>query len=79
MLDETQDKEFELPDKFYSLSDIQNYFEYIIKKHEKLNDKPPVEIHFKRIQNSVTFRITSAIYLELLNPESQKLQGSAEE
>ena len=31
-----QNDEFELPDGSYSLSDIQDYIEYIIKKHEKL-------------------------------------------
>ena len=30
------DEEFELPDGSYSVSDIQNYFKYIIKKHETL-------------------------------------------
>ena len=29
----TWSDEFELPDGSYSLSDIQDYFEYIIKKH----------------------------------------------
>ena len=30
----TWNDEFHLPDGFYSVSDIQDYFEYIIKKHE---------------------------------------------
>ena len=29
----TWNEEFTLPDGFYSVSDIQNYFEYIMKKH----------------------------------------------
>ena len=29
----TWNEEFELPDGSYSISDIQNYFEYILKKH----------------------------------------------
>ena len=28
-------EEFELPDGSYSVSDIQNYFEFIFKKHGK--------------------------------------------
>ena len=28
-------EKFELPDGSYSVTDIQDYFEYIIKKHEK--------------------------------------------
>ena len=34
----TWDEEFKLPDGSYSISDIQGYFEYIIKKHETLAD-----------------------------------------
>ena len=33
--------EFDLPDGSYSVSDIQDYFEYIIKKHETILDNPP--------------------------------------
>ena len=29
----TQNEEFTLPDGSYSVSDIQDYFEYILKKH----------------------------------------------
>ena len=32
--------EFELPDGSYSVPDIQDYFEYIIKKHEILTTIP---------------------------------------
>ena len=31
----TWNEEFELPDGSYSISDIQDYFEYILKKHGK--------------------------------------------
>ena len=33
---------FDLPDGSYSVSDIQDYFEFIIKKHETLTENPPV-------------------------------------
>ena len=33
---------FDLPDGSYSIADIQNYFEFIIKKHETLTENPPV-------------------------------------
>ena len=33
----------ELPDRSYSISDTQDCFEYIIKKHETLTYKPPVQ------------------------------------
>ena len=34
----TWSEEFELPDGSYSVSDIQDYFEYILKKHSALFD-----------------------------------------
>ena len=43
------DEEFGLPDGSYSVSDIQDYFEYIIKKHETLTDKPPDQIYVNKI------------------------------
>ena len=33
---------FNLPDGSYSLEDIQDYFEFIIKKHETLTENPPI-------------------------------------
>ena len=36
----TLDDKFEFPDGSYSASDIQNYFEYILKKHGEDIDKP---------------------------------------
>ena len=33
----TWNKEFELPDGLYSISDIQDYFVYILKKHREKN------------------------------------------
>ena len=47
---------------------LHQTFRKIIKKHEKLIDKPSVEIYFNRIQNSVTFMIKSGYYLEHLTP-----------
>ena len=34
--------EFELLDESYSVSDIQDYFEYILKKHNKKIDNPSI-------------------------------------
>ena len=56
---EIWDEEFELPDGYYSVSDIQEHFEHIIKKHETLNDKPPVQIFANKIQNRATMKIKS--------------------
>ena len=34
---------FNLPDGSYSIADIQDYFEFIIKKHETLTENSPVQ------------------------------------
>ena len=36
---------FDLPDGFYSFSEIQDYFEFIIKEHETLNESLSIEIY----------------------------------
>ena len=74
----TWNEEFELPDRSYSISDIQDYFEYILKKHSQSVDNPPIRIYVNRIENTITFKIRSGYYLELLTPETMKLLGSAE-
>ena len=63
----------ELLDGSYSVSDIQDYFECLIKKHEKLTDSPPVRIYVNKIENRITFKIKRGFYLEFLTPETMKL------
>ena len=46
----TWNDEFNFPDGCYSVSDIQDYFEYIIKKHETIADNPPVQIYVNKIK-----------------------------
>ena len=53
----TWNKEFKLPDGSYSVSDIQDYFKYIMKKHREDIDKPSVMIYVNKIENRVTFQI----------------------
>ena len=36
----TWNENFDLPDSFYSIDDIQDYFEFIIKKHKTLSENP---------------------------------------
>ena len=74
----TWSEEFELPDGSYSLSDIQDYFEYILKKHSESINNPSIRIYVNKIENRITFKIKSGYYLELLTPERMKLLGSAE-
>ena len=69
---------FELPDGQYSVSDIQDYFEYILKKHGENTDKPSVQIYVNKTGNRVTFKIKNGYALELLTSETMKLLGSTE-
>ena len=66
----TWSNEFELPDGSYSISDIQDYFEYILKK--------PIEIFGSKHENRITFKFKNGYYLELLTPEEIKLLRSTE-
>ena len=50
-------EEFELPDGSYSISDIQDYFEYILKKHSESGDNPSIRIYINKIENRITFKI----------------------
>ena len=67
---------FDLPDGSYSISDIQDYFEFIIKKHETLTENPPVQIYPNKIKNRIVFKIKTGYKLELLTPETMRLLGS---
>ena len=44
----TWNKKFELPDKSYSASDVQDYFKNICEKYEAASDNPPTTIYVKR-------------------------------
>ena len=71
-------EEFKLPDGSYSISDIQDYFEYILKKHSENVDNPSIKRYVNKTKNRITFKIKSGYYLELLTPETMKLLGSTE-
>ena len=40
---------FELPDGSYSVSDIQDYFEYILKEYGENTDNPSIRIYVNKI------------------------------
>ena len=42
-------EKFELSGGSYSVSDIQDFFEYIMKKHDKSTDNPPIRIYVNEI------------------------------
>ena len=74
----TWSEEFELPDGSHSISDIQDYFEYNLKKHSESVGNPSIRMYINRIENRITFKIKNGYYLELLTPETIKLVGSTE-
>ena len=57
----------------YPVSDIQNYFNHIIKKFEAVTDNPPIRIYVNQIENRITFRLKAGYYLERLIPKTIKL------
>ena len=75
----TWNDEFELPDGSYSVSDIQDYFKYILKKHGENTNKPSVQIYVNKIENRITFKIKDGYSLELLTPETMKLLESTKD
>ena len=67
-----------MPDGSYSVSDIPNYFKYILKWHGEKIYNPSVKIYVSKIEHRITFRIKNGYSLELLRPETMKLLGSTE-
>ena len=63
----TWNETFDLLDGFYSIPDIQNYFEFIVKKHETLTENPPVQIYPNKIKNRIVFKIKTGYKLELFS------------
>ena len=72
----TSNDEFDLPDGSYSISDIQDSFEFIIKKHKTLTENPSLQIYPNKIKNRIVFKIETGYKLELLSPETMTLLGN---
>ena len=82
-------EEFKLPCGSYFVSDIQDYFKYILKKHEeKINNddddddddknKPSIQIYINNVENRITFKIKDGYSLEILTKGTMKLLDSTE-
>ena len=57
---------FELHDGSYSVADIQDYFEYVIRKHNTMTDNSPITIYVNKTENRIIFGIKTDYYLECL-------------
>ena len=75
----TCNETFDLPDGLYNISEIQNYIEYIIKKHETISETAPILIYANTINNRIVFKIKTGYKLELLSKETMKLLGSTKD
>ena len=75
----TLNETFDLPDGSYNISEIQDYIEYIIKKHETIGENAPILIYANTINNRIVFKIKSGYKLELLPKETMKLLGSTKD
>ena len=51
----TWNEEFEVPDGSYFVSDIQDYFENIFKKHKEKTDNSSTRIYVNKIVNRLMF------------------------
>ena len=74
----TWNDKLRLPDGSCSVSDIQDYVDYILKTHGENIDNPSARTYINKTKNRITFRIKTIKYLELLTPEIIKLPRSNE-
>ena len=66
----------QLSDGSYLISDIQDYFEHILKKHNENN--PSIKIYVNKTENRIKFKSKKGQYFDILAPETMKLLGSTE-
>ena len=70
---------FDLPDGSYNIPAIQNYIEYIIKKHEAIAETASILVYVNKMSNRIVFKTKTGYNLELLSKETIKLLGSTKD
>ena len=75
----TWNETFDLPHGSYKIPKIQDYIEYIIKKHETIGETAPILIYANTIINRTLFKIKAGYKLELLSKETMKLLGNTKD
>ena len=68
-----------MPDGSYNIPKIQDYIEYIIKKHKTIGENATILIYPNTINTRIVFKIKTGYKLELLSKETMKLLGSTED
>ena len=61
-----------MPDGSYSASNIQDYNQYIISKHETIPTNHPIHIYISRINNRLVFKIKDEHEPEFETPKTMK-------
>ena len=61
-----------MPNVSYSASDIKDYVEYIIKKHETLTATYPIYVNVNRINNRLVLKIKNGYKIELQTSKKMK-------
>ena len=69
----TWNETFDLSDGSHNISNIQDYIEYITKKHETIGEDAPILSYANTINNRIVFKIKMGYKLELLSKETMKL------
>ena len=75
----TWNETFDLPDGWYNIPKIEDYIEYIIKKHETIGETAPILSYANTINNRIVFKIKTGCKLELLSKETMKFFGSTKD
>ena len=65
-----------MPDGWYSIADIQDYFEFVIKNQETLTESSLAQVYRNKTKNSIVFKVKTGCKLELLSLELMKQLGS---
>ena len=74
----TWNDRLELPNGSNSVSDIHDYFEYIIKKHETLSDNPPIKLYVNKKKSYPKLRegiILNFYHLKIKNKVTKNKNG----
>ena len=67
---------FDVPDGSFSIAALQDYFQYIMKKHETVTSTYPALIYVNTINNRIVFKIKMDCKPELLSKETMRPLGS---
>ena len=64
---------FDLPNRSYSISDIQDYFQLIIKKQETWTENPPIPIYPNKIKNRIFLKNKNRLQIRIANSYNNEI------